>query len=375
MRTWITLVKRSMQSFGSDKCATFAAAIAYYTVFALFPIALVGVSILGFFVSDAAAQQYVVNVLASVFSISDASKASLAQTLADLSQAKGLLGLIGLLTALWAASGLFGSIRRGLDSVWDVERPLPWLRATARDLTLFAISGSLLVASTISTALLQILAGPLDGLLSVLMPPLFTFAGLLVLYRLAPHARLQWADVWPAALITTIAFDFGKDLLILYLRHVSSLNLLAGFLGGAILFLVFVYYASQVILFSAEFAKHRMLVNTGAVPATDRLSRAAAVPLRVKGRGTLLRLWQVGHPHHDTGLPYAPGRLDPTASRPTNTRERVLYKLREAEANARRSRAVVYPNGDGSDTGQSLPSTSGSSSFGISVVAGSTPGT
>src|SRR3989442_1723630 len=38
----LTLCKRSVQSFGADQCATLAAAIAYHTVFALFPIALFG---------------------------------------------------------------------------------------------------------------------------------------------------------------------------------------------------------------------------------------------------------------------------------------------------------------------------------------------
>jgi hypothetical protein len=44
---------------------------------------------------------------------------------------------------------------------------------------------------------------------------------------------------------------------------------LAGSLGAAILLLVFVYFASQVILFAAEIAKHRKLVTAGLMPAVD----------------------------------------------------------------------------------------------------------
>jgi membrane protein len=360
MRTWITVLKRSLQSFGSDKCATLAAAIAYYTVFALFPMALIGVSILGFFVSDGAARQQVVNSLASVISLGDASRQALSQTLAGVSRARGLLGLVGLLTALWGASGLFGSIRSALDSVWDVDRPLPVLRAKARDLLLFVAFGGLLMASTVSTGLLQSinqigplrpLAGPVGDLLGILAPLLFTFAAFMVLYRLAPHARLEWRDIWPAAAITTIAFDFGKNLLTLYLRHVASLNVLAGSLGAAILFLAFVYYASQVILLAAEFAKHLMLVKAGAVPATDTPRKAIQVPLAEKLKGTAIRLWQVGHPHHDEDLPYAPARMDVTTNRPTNTREEVLFKLQEAEANAARDSEAAPGDHHGNGVG------------------------
>ena len=358
--TWITLAKRSLISFGSDKCATLAAAIAYYAVFALFPMALVGVSVLGFFVSDASARQQVVNGFASVTSLGDVSRQALDQTLAGVSRARGWLGLLGLLTGLWSASGLIGSIRSAIDSVWDVDRPLPPLRAKARDLLLFLIFGGLLAVSTIITGLLQNLdrahslpplAGPAVGLLGVLVSLLCTFAAFMALYRLAPHARLGWGDVWPAALIATIAFDFGKNLLALYLRHVGSLNVLAGSLGAAILFLAFVYYASQVILFAAEFAKHRMLVVAGSVPATDTPSEEPKVPLPEKLKGTLVRLWRVEYPHHDTALPYAPSRQDPTTDHPTNTREEVLFKEREAEADAERDSVDSGADGHGNGAG------------------------
>jgi len=348
MRAWTTLLRRSLQSFGSDKCSTLAAAIAYYTVFALFPMALVGVSVLGFFVSDAAARQQVVEGLTSVLSVGDASQGALSQTLAGISRAKGWLGLVGLLTGLWGASGLFGSIRSALDSVWDVDRPLPVLRAKVRDLVLFATFGGLLAASTISTGLLQNLerpglprplAGPVTGLLSILIPLMFSFSAFMVLYRLAPHARLRWGDVWPAAVITTVAFDFGKDVLTLYLRHVASLNVLAGSLGAAILFLAFVYYASQVILFSAEIAKQRLLAKRGAVPATDPQPVRRQTPLAAKLKGALVRLWRVEAPHHDNELPYAPARMDPGTRRPADTREEVLLKEDQASKNVERDNA------------------------------------
>ena len=55
----LTLLKRSIRSLASDTCATDASSIAYHTVFALFPMALIGVSVLGCFVGDAAARQQV----------------------------------------------------------------------------------------------------------------------------------------------------------------------------------------------------------------------------------------------------------------------------------------------------------------------------
>lgn len=366
MGGFVTLLKRSFQSFGSDKCATLSASIAYYTVFSLFPMALVGVSVLGFFVGDQSARRQVVDGIAQVITLGDQGQEALAKTLAGVSSSKGVLGIIGLLTAAWSASGLFGAIRSALDSVWDVDRPLPMLRAKARDLGLFVGFGGLLGASTASTGVLTgareagarwlgpllDLAGPLFGLLIFVAPLALTFAAFMVLYRFGPHTRLGWRDVLPAAVIAALFFEFGKNLLTYYIANLGNFNALAGSLGAAILFLVFVYYAAQVILFAAEVAKHRLLVRAGTLPATDPKVNTPKVPLAEKVKGTLVRLWKVEEPHHDHELPYAPGRLDPATNRPTNTREEVLLKQQEARERAGEDAAAAH---GGSRNGAASP--------------------
>lgn len=346
MGRMVTLLTRSLQSYRADKCAPLAAAIAYYTVFALFPLALLGLSLLGFFVSDETARRQVVDGIASGGIFGDDGKAALERTLAGVSSARGWLGLVGVLTAAWSVTGLFGVIRSALDSVWDVDRPLPLLRAKLRDLTLMVGVGGLLGASTASTGLLHgarqagahglgpllDLAGPVFGLLVFAVALLLTFTAFLVLYRVAPHARLGWGDVWPAAAIAALFFELGTNGLTYYIRNLGHVNALAGSLGGAILFLTFVYYTAQVILFAAEVTKHRMLVQAGAVPARDPASTTAPVPLGKKARGTLRRLWTVDLSHHDTELPYAPSRQAAATQQPTNTREEVLFKQHEARA-------------------------------------------
>lgn len=348
MRGLLVLAKRSAQSFGTDKCATLAASIAYYTIFALFPMALFGVAVLSFFMGDGAARQHVVDGITKVIPLGDTGSQALAKTLAGANHAKGWLSLIGLVTAAWGASGLFGAIRSALDSVWDVDRPLPMLRAKLRDLTLFLGFGGLLGVAIASTGVLQgartagsgVLgpltqaAAPVFVLLLVAVPLAITVLAFLFLYRLAPHARLGWGDVWPAALLAALFFQFGTSLLSFYIAHLGNFNALAGSLGAAILLLVFVYYAAQVILFAAEVAKHRMLVRAGAVPATDPKVVAPTVPLREKLQGLLVRLWVVEERHHEQDLPYQPARLDPVRNAPTNTKEEVLFHQQQAQAQA-----------------------------------------
>src|SRR5215211_6095215 len=98
MGGYLTVCKRSFASFGTDQCASLAAAIAYYAIFSLFPMALVGISLLGFFVGDAAAREKVVNGLAGVITLGDEGEQAFRATLAGINRAKGWLGLVGLAT-------------------------------------------------------------------------------------------------------------------------------------------------------------------------------------------------------------------------------------------------------------------------------------
>ncbi|MHB8574116.1 MAG: YihY/virulence factor BrkB family protein [Dehalococcoidia bacterium] len=369
MGGFVTLCKRSFQSFGSDKCSTLAAAIAYNTVFALFPIALFGVAVLGFLLGGESARQHVVDGITKVIPLGDTGAQALSKTLKGASAAKGWLSIIGVITAAWGASGLFGNIRQALDSVWDVDRPLPMLRAKARDLMLFIVFGGLLLASTASTGFLQgarnaggsllgpvvHLAAPLFVLLTLLVPMVITFAAFMFLYRKAPHVRLGWGDVWPAAVIAALFFTFGTNILTFYITHMGGFNALAGSLGAAILFLVFVYYASQVILLGAEFSKHRMLVLSGAVPATDPKTEAPAIPLGTKVKGMLVRLWVVEEPHHEHDLPYHPGRMDPVNNEPTNTKEEVLFNIEQSREQAEEDAARANKPAAGNADAQSRP--------------------
>jgi membrane protein len=345
MGTLISVLKRSFQSFGQDKCATLSAAIAYYTIFSLFPLALVGVSLLGVFVGDESAREQVVRGISGVISLGPDGEAALTSTLQGVHRSSGLIGLVGLAGALWSASGLFGALRSALNEVWDVDRPRPMLRAKFTDLILLIGFGGLLGASTASTGIvtaaretgaawlgpLADASGPLFALLAFVAPLVLTFAAFMVLYKVAPHARLGWKDVIVSAVIATLFFEFGKGLLTYYIQNLGNFNALAGSLGAAILFLVFIYYASQVILLAAEVAKHIMLIRSGAVPATDPKAPGPSLPLGERVKRALVGLWSVGEHHHDDELPYAPSRLDPATNRPTNTREEVLYKQQQQQ--------------------------------------------
>jgi len=60
---WVEVGLRAAKGYGRDRCAIFAAGVTYYALLSLFPLALLLVGALGFFVTDAGDQQRVVDEL------------------------------------------------------------------------------------------------------------------------------------------------------------------------------------------------------------------------------------------------------------------------------------------------------------------------
>jgi membrane protein len=73
-----------------------------------------------------------------------------------------------------------------------------------------------------------------------------------MIYKLIPDVLNNWQDVWVGAGMTSLLFTIGKSLIGLYLGK-SEVGLAYGAAGSLIVVLLWVYYASQIFLFGAEF--------------------------------------------------------------------------------------------------------------------------
>lgn len=89
-----------------------------------------------------------------------------------------------------------------------------------------------------------------------------------MIYKLLPDISIQWGDVWIGAVMTSLLFTIGKFLVGLYLGK-SDVGIAYGAAGSLVVILIWVYYASQIFLFGAEFT---------AVYAHARGSRLASSP-------------------------------------------------------------------------------------------------
>jgi membrane protein len=74
------------------------------------------------------------------------------------------------------------------------------------------------------------------------------------IYRVVPKAKVAWRDVFGAALITSLLFAALKMLLAWYLSHLGSYAAY-GAVGAVLGLLTWIYVASLVLLYGAEFSR------------------------------------------------------------------------------------------------------------------------
>ena len=184
-------------------------------------------------------------------------------------QLKSAASIISIIVLLIGASGVFAQLQDALNTVWNVKaKPKGgiWLFIRKRLLSfgMVLVIGFLLLVSLIVSAVLagisKLEISPLPG-----FTPLwqflnfgvsFGFISLLfaLIYKYLPDAKIRWKDVWVGAIITALLFSLGKYLIGLYLGR-GSFGSAYGAAGSLIVFLAWVFYSAQILLFGAEFTQ------------------------------------------------------------------------------------------------------------------------
>jgi membrane protein len=177
--------------------------------------------------------------------------------------------IVGVVALLFGAAGVFGQLQDSLNTIWGVKsKPGKGLLAfiRARFLSLSMVMGIgflLLVSMAVSTFLTavtksmghalpvpQALAHGLNFLVS------FSVIALLfaMIFKFLPDVKVPFRKVWVGAIGTALLFTAGKDLLAFYLGRASTTSAY-GAAGSVIILLMWVYYASVILFFGAEFTQ------------------------------------------------------------------------------------------------------------------------
>jgi membrane protein len=259
------VLRWTFTEFRNDNLTTWAAALTYYGVLALFPALIAVVSILGL-IGHSVTQPLLNNLdrLApgSVRSI-------LASALHNLQHSRGTAGVLviaGIAGALWSASGYISAFMQASNAVYDVrEGRSIWMRLPIR-LAVTVVMLALLAISAIAVVVTGALAGQVGKLLGIggtvvtvwdvakwpvlLLVVSFMFS---ILYWASPNVKqggFHWIS--PGSVFAVTVWVIASGAFALYVANFSSYNKTYGTLTGAVIFLVWLWISNVALLLGAE---------------------------------------------------------------------------------------------------------------------------
>lgn len=270
IKTIFKLIQESFTEWQEDKASLLAAALAYYTVFSITPLLVIAIAIAGAVFGQDAARGEILKQMNGLVGIQGAQVIETALANADQPQLGSIASIISVIILLIGASGVFAQLQEALNTVWNVkakpEKQGIWefIRKRLLSFGMVLAIGFLLLVSLILSAMLSgisnldinLLPGfdPLWEIVNFVIS--FGFVSLLfaLIYKYLPDVKIRWKDVWVGAIITALLFTIGKYLIGLYLGQ-GSLGSTYGAAGSLIIFLAWVFYSAQILLFGAEFTQ------------------------------------------------------------------------------------------------------------------------
>ena len=259
--------KRAFGRFQKDEMTQWAAGLTYYSLLSLFPALLVAVSVLGVFgqeglITDAA--EYLKDVGAPPETI-DAVTSALASAQSQRGTAVTAL-VFGLVTALYGASGAFGSVGAALNHVWRVEEGRGFVKHKLHNLMWTILIGALVLFTCVLVFLGGGLARDVLGAIGMgenvaevwsiaRWPAALLSATLIyaVVYYAAPNVEVRrWQYITPGAVFGVGAWILATAGFFVYVSHFSSYAATYGAFAAVVILLIWLWLTNVVLLFGAE---------------------------------------------------------------------------------------------------------------------------
>jgi membrane protein len=264
-KLWQIAVSASV-GFFTNRLSTSAAAMAFYTMFALGPIMIFCIAIAEPFVGKLMAEQAILQGLGTVV---DPEHLKTIQRFAsqDLFRGGGIAAIIGALVLLYTGTRVFVELDDGIDAIWRdskmraVHPVLAGLKSRLLALLLMIVLGILLVVIILASVILSGYASALQafpvlgewigpaisgGMHYGILTAFFT-----LIYKWLPAGGVPWRFALIGGAVNALLFAAGNRALVYYFE-VTQLTSAFGATAGFAAIMVWMYWTSLTILIGAQ---------------------------------------------------------------------------------------------------------------------------
>ena len=287
------LFSKSADRFDELEGFRLGAAFSYYATFAIFPLVLLTVTLVGYVLGNDASTRD--RILAQVGTADASVRSVIAQTLTSMQDSHGARktsAMIGLISLLFSASGAFVELDFSLNKIWQVKprcgkgikgKVSVFLHERLSGFACVASIGLFMMASLVTSSVLSAISKHADYTLTpallrtaevtvsiVLLSLVFAAA-----FHFVPRSKPPFRDVIGGAVLTTVFLTVLKAVFALYLSHLTSYSAY-GIVGGVLALATWIYLSSQIIFFGATLTRvHYEMTGCPAAKEREAAVRAA----------------------------------------------------------------------------------------------------
>ncbi len=293
---WLDHVSRAAVQYDRVNGGRLAASVTYHAFLAVFPVLLVGYSVLGYLVGwHATVTAEVSAFLASYLPTLDVER---------IAEARYTAGIVGVIGIIYAGVGWVESLRTAIRAMWGKEEtPGNWILAWFVDVgVLLAVGLVIAISIAVSVVLssgfgwgleqLGVGSGPLRTALAFAIGVLVDVVVFATLLTGLPRLRMPFGRVFMPALIGATGFELLKTFSQIFLGYTTR-NPAYAVVAGAAGLLVFINLLNQLLLFCAALTatsergevRERRALGARRPELKDDEARRAPVDAPTGGRG------------------------------------------------------------------------------------------
>ena len=235
-----TPVAQEAQGFGQHGILVRSAALTFYTLMSIVPVAALVFGIAKGFGLETRLNEYLYNQFPQYTVVIDQ---VIAFANAMLLRTKGgLIASVGLVVLFWAVLNVFGNIESAFNNIWEVRRSRSFARKFSDYTTVIVVTPILWIIS--SSIGLQIQKHLMHLVMIWLM---FAFV-----YLVMPNTKVKLRSAVSAGVIAGTIFQLFQIAYIFIQSRRTSYNAIYGSFAAVPLFLIWLQSSWQIVLFGAE---------------------------------------------------------------------------------------------------------------------------
>lgn len=258
------IVTDALGNFRQNGDMNQAAAIALYAILSIIPLFILTLLVVDqFFSADPDIRE---RLFEGIRQFIPSFSGALLTQFGQIAGKRDLLGWVGIASLVWFSAMIFSAIETAMDVIFRSITPRNYIRSKLMALAMIPLGWAVGVASVAITYIATILARqPVilreeflllsaihGGIFRFLLPYLLTVAFFTVVYKAIPRTGIGLKSALIGSAIFAALMEVAKQFFTWYVANYTRYNVIFGSLEAVVILVIWVFYASIILLFCAE---------------------------------------------------------------------------------------------------------------------------